>query len=233
MLAPTASAQASPAHGMSRGEAAPPLEHLQLQLPRRDHGACPPCCEAAASRCTPEQPQVRGTPARHAFEGGWGGASAAAPRRTVLPRHEARRLEQRSPREVLPAQALERQHGRWHSRGARAVPPARCSPRRAAPAAPVPSASKATCHLARGDRSSSVARSWRPMRCEQPWAKDEAQLEGELGPSSRFDWPHAQTMNTLVRSVHKGRTRTVHQGYSGYTKGTVTNSATLCNSLGA
>jgi len=79
MLAPTASARASGPR--DEPEKQLPLEHLQL--PRRDHGACPSCCEAAASRCTPEQPQVRGTPARHAFEGGVGGClgrSAAAHR---------------------------------------------------------------------------------------------------------------------------------------------------------
>ena len=49
-------------------------------------------------------------------------------------------------------------------------------------------------------------------------------LQGELGPSSGFDWPHAQKTNTLVRSVNTRR----HKRYSVYTKCTP---RVLCRSL--
>ena len=101
-----------------------------------------------------------------------GGRCARVPRQRPRP---VDRGAKSSHMPALSAQGVPLGSSRWGHSSYSRLAPARCSPRLAAPAAPLPSASKATCHLARGDRSSSVSRSWRPMRCEKPWAKDEAQ----------------------------------------------------------
>lgn len=145
----------------------------------------------------------------------------------MVPQQRPRPVDQGAMQSHMPARSAQVDQGAKSShmpaRNAQGVPLGRsrwghssyswCSPRLAAPAAPVPSALEATCHLARGDRSSSVARSWRPMRCEKPWAKDEAQ---RLAPScaAARDLRSAERAGSFSRS--RGEFSPATRTYDGY-----------------